>query len=173
MSDSEELDDFELQVAAARVIYEGTHGMTMNMLAKETGIEVKVLKSTARSEGWRKRHETKNGTIPEVAALAEQLKKRPIGGAPVSPPDNSHALVSEVLPSEASEVEARHKQELMIARTLVAESLKLRDTNPSRAFDRAKLAKITSESLNIIHTGERKLFGLDRDKAPGVEINRE
>lgn len=49
----------------------------------------------------------------------------------------------------------RHRKEWSVSRGLVGEAVSKRD------FDRAKLAKITSETLKIIQDGERKAWGLD------------
>jgi hypothetical protein len=52
----------------------------------------------------------------------------------------------------------------------------LRTEDTAKAFDRAKLAKITAETLMIVQNGERKAWGLDVGELPAgavVVIERE
>lgn len=54
-----------------------------------------------------------------------------------------------------AELIERHRKEWQIARGLSAEAVKARD------FDKAKLAKITTETIKLIQEGERRAWGLD------------
>jgi hypothetical protein len=56
---------------------------------------------------------------------------------------------------------ARHRLEWNVSRVLSNEALKERKGNTKDAFDKAKLAKISTEIIKIRQDGERKAWGLD------------
>jgi hypothetical protein len=58
------------------------------------------------------------------------------------------------------EVLSRHRQEAALPRRLAYEAVKSHD------FEKAKLAKITSETILNIHKIERQAYGLDTDEQP-------
>jgi hypothetical protein len=60
-----------------------------------------------------------------------------------------------------AEVIARHRREWQIAAILRNEALQDRKVDVKAAFDKAKLAKITTEMLKIQQDGERKAWGLE------------
>lgn len=79
---------------------------------------------------------------PDAGTLAPD--KKPQDVLPVPDPVQARA-----------EVINRHRREWSVSRGLVGEAVGKRD------FERAKLAKITSETLSIIQKGERAAWGLD------------
>jgi len=56
---------------------------------------------------------------------------------------------------------ARHREEWKIPRMLLQESFTSRIGGTKDAFEKAKLAKITTEAIKIRQDGERKAWGLD------------
>lgn len=67
-----------------------------------------------------------------------------------------------------AEVIARHRQEWRVVAALRNEALAIRNTDAALAFEKAKLAKITSEMTKIQQDGERKAWGLDIAVDPSV-----
>lgn len=161
---SEDLSDYEARLQAARILYEGTRGMSLADLSVQTDIPLRLLKQRSRDDGWRKRQETANGgQTADAEAVAEAFKTAP-------PPETTtdKAVVVETanhvgapMPSVIDEVLERHRREWAAPRGLSAEALRLRESNPSKAFERAKMAKITAETLKLVQDGERKAYGID------------
>lgn len=171
--------DHSALLASARIIYEGTHGLTMAQLAERTGLPLRTLKQAARDEGWRKKQVTKNGGVTEDALAAEKaVGQHAQAVAEQVAEDNRQMeantkaadLIIAPLPGELNELLERHRKEWTVARSLSAEAVRTRLTNPGQAFDRAKLAKITAETLKLVQEGERKAFGLDKDVPSGVVV---
>lgn len=157
---------FETTLSYARDLYEGTHGMTIAMLSDITQIAPRTLKIYSSDQNWKKELETKTGATSEAALKArahfsgQQLMREKEGEENQTPADDG-ALV-EALPTEREALLARHKAEWKVPRTMANEAVLLRTTNPMAAFERAKMAKITSESLQIIQNGERRAHGIDK-----------
>lgn len=78
------------------------------------------------------------------------VKEKEAAGTPVTVPPGTPDPVA-----ERASIIARHRREWGVSRGLVGEAVGKRD------FERAKLAKITSETLSIIQKGERAAWGLD------------
>lgn len=160
-------------IAAARDLYEGTHQLTMADLAEMTGISVRVLRQARRDQNWQKALETKTGATTEAALaaanvfrerqLAPIVAKAPAAGSIAE--EDVKALI-EPLPAEVDEVLKRHRDEWKAPRAMVVESVRMRDSDPFKSFERAKLAKITAETLKIVQDGERKAHGIDVGTQP-------
>jgi hypothetical protein len=56
---------------------------------------------------------------------------------------------------------SRHRQEWNVSRVLLNEAIADRKGNTKEAFEKAKLAKISTEIIKIRQDGERKAWGLD------------
>lgn len=149
--------------AAARALYEGTHGMTMAELSKITGIPARTLRLRARDEDWKKELETKTGkTTDSALAAAEFFQGRAeLVVAEVAETDSAVQVLADPLPAERDQLLKRHRDEWAAPRAMSIEAVRMRDSDPIRAMERAKLAKITSETLKIVQDGERKAHGLD------------
>lgn len=83
--------------------------------------------------------------------------------------------VKAIADNALSEMLERHLREWMIPRSLSAEAVRNRRSDPARSFETAKLAKITAETLQIVQNGERKAAGLDgkdQEKGHTVVIDR-
>ena len=161
-------NDFETRIAAARILYEGTHGMSLGQLAEVSGIPKRTLQIYSRDQSWTKLLETKHGgSTPEAQEAAAMFAGQAVEQAKVAADtqgvldENSKAL-TDPLPAEREALLARHKEEWKVPRALSAQAMKLAATNPMQAFERAKLAKITSENLTLVQNGERKAYGIDK-----------
>jgi hypothetical protein len=159
-------EEFETHIGAARILYEGTHGMTIAQLSEITQIAPRTLKIYCRDQNWKKDLETKHGGSTEAAQQAaamfqgEQFEREQNG---VTEAEAVNELTAP-LPTEREALLERHKAEWSVPRTMASEAVRLRATNPMGAFERAKMAKITGETLKIIQDGERRAHGID--KAP-------
>ena len=172
---SDDLSDYEARLQAARILYEGTRGMSLADLSVQTDIPLRLLKQRSRDEGWRKRLEIANGgQTADAAAMSEAFKT-----APPPEPTTDQAVVVETanhvgapMPSVIDEVLERHRREWAAPRGLSAEAMRLRDSEPGKAFERAKMAKITAETLKLVQDGERKAYGIDagHDLPPGSVV---
>lgn len=158
------------RIADARAIYEGTHQLTMNELAEVTGIPKRVLASHSRAESWVKQvKEGQNSDarqaverFAEWRALALEVAAAPRGEATEVVPDLARPMVEDAL----SKLLERHKHELMAPRAISAEAIKIRNSDPDGAFQKAKLAKITAETLDLLHKAERRAWGIDDRETP-------
>lgn len=177
MSDETE---FETRIAYARTLYEGTHGMTMAELAVMTGLPKRTLMIHARDGEWRKLLETKSGGSTEAAKEAakffagERAERAGETAAAEETSNENSDLLTAPRPTDNDALLARHQKEWDVPRTLSAQAMRMANTDPMKAFERAKLAKITSENLTLVHNGERKAYGIDKaGSAHTVVIERE
>lgn len=160
--------------ASARRIYEGTHGLTMQDLSTMTGIDRKMLSRVSRSEGWKKKQHTKHGgaspvAIESVKQLHDAITRQSETHPPQVTEEQVQSLAGQVMPDQTGEILDRHLKELAIVRALVVEAVKMRDSNPIKAFDRARLAKSVGDTLQVVHDGERRAMGISaNDKANKV-----
>lgn len=173
---------------AARLAWESDPNMTMGRLADVLGItkqsvHARIKKAAAAGDPWEKQQ-----ALSDLAARAQRIADRQAARASADDagkPDKADRSVSkkadepDIPPipdadtpvNQRAEVIARHRREWSVVRGLSGEAIKGRD------FERAKLAKITSETLKIMQDGERKAWGLDaidpEKQAPVVVIERE
>lgn len=163
--------DFPNRLADARVVYEGTNGLSMNDLAELTGLPRRALTVQSRSEGWAKK--VKEGQSPEAAAAVARFAEwRELVERATSSPaveDSTAAQITQPLQEDAlGSLLERHRKEWSAMRALAGEAVRLRDTDPIRSFERAKLAKILTEQMDIVQKGERRAWGVDeKDLPPG------
>ena len=156
--------------AAARALYEGDPNISLRGVAEETGIPFDTLEGWCWREKWRKPVEPM-GERAQLAADNYTGKMSELGPE-ASAEDKA---VAEVQAREQTAVDLRaqvldrHRKEWAAPRQLSYEAVKARD------FEKAKLAKITSETLKIIQDGERKAWGLDvaAEKAVTVVVERD
>lgn len=185
---------------AARQAWETTPTMTATGLGEALGVSRQAVlkrmrKDEAAGKPWEKRvtmaevaeraqalaDKQQAAEVPEVAEVAQSSPD----GSSVTPASNQKKIAREAQAAGAAqppaattptfpdpvaqraEVIAKHRREWGIPRGLVSEAV------GSRNFDKAKLAKITSETLQIIQKGERTAWGLDSldpDDKPAVVI---
>lgn len=168
----------EQQIAAARAVYENTHGMTMEDLSEKIGVPARTLKQWKRDQKWRKKQTTRPG---ELADEVKELTAIMTGKAKAqerAEPSEDDVRTAEIIlaPSvgDLNQILDRHRKEWTVARSMASEAVRLRDVDPLKSFERAKLAKITAETLKLIQEGERRANGMDApDTAtPVVVIDR-
>lgn len=104
--------------------------------------------------------------LPESMGDTPLLKKKTASPITEKPPTLPTAAMREEVEDMAVGIRAkvldRHRREWDGARNLIYQAIKAAD------FDKAKLAKITSEAIKIVQDGERKAWGLDAgDMPPG------
>lgn len=166
-------------ISAARVLYEGTPGMTLAKVAAQVGLNVNLINKTAVDDGWRKNY-IKGEVTAEAQALADKYTEAAASLGPVITADESAAITQKLTIEDAiakrAEILSRHRSEWAAPRGMSAEAVRMRDTDPIKAFERAKMAKITSETIKIVQDGERKAWGIDVGELPDgavVVIERE
>lgn len=162
MQDPEEL------LIAARDLYEGTHGLSMADVTDMTGIPRRTLSMRARDEDWTKKRETKSGkpTQEAVEAAAFFRERHQQNQLVTEEVNDSTSVLADPLPAEREQLLKRHREEWVAPRAMVGEAVRLRVTDPFKAMERAKLAKIAAETLKIVQDGERKSHGLDVGDIP-------
>lgn len=163
----------EKRWVAARALYEGTPGMTMAKLAEKTGLGKSSLERKANEQGWKKNFVM--GQMTEEAQKAADMFAQKVDEfGPEITAEEKQKIATEVVHQVAVDVRAevldRHRREWAIPRKLSQEAVLLRDLKPGEAFDRAKMAKITAETLKILQDGERKAWGLDVGELPPGDV---
>lgn len=155
--------DPEYILSCARDLYEGTHGMSMAKLAEITSIPRRTLGLRARQEDWAKKQSTKTGDSTEAAIrAAEFFADREHEIVAAEEETNAHIQVlTDPLPAEREALLERHRKEWIAPRAMSTEAIQIRNQDPLKAMERAKLAKITAETLKIVQDGERKSHGMD------------
>ena len=120
----------------------------MGELSRRYGVTKAAISQRAKKEGW----------LQDVSGVVDRLAEAKLNGVlnTVNPQKKAEAL------DRAAEAKAavmvRHKQEWERHQALIDEALAEGD------FGKAKLAKITAETLKIRQEGERKAWGI-QDKA--------
>lgn len=161
-------------IAAAKALYEGDPSITKRQVAEEMGIPYATLDKwskggdTGTDDKWVKRTAENMSERAKAAADTYRGKLSELG--PEITTEQQKQAMDEAADETAVELRAkvleRHRKEWGIPRGLVNEAVKARD------FNKAKLAKITSETLKLIQDGERKAWGIDSgpDGATKVQV---
>jgi len=150
------------QKVAARTMYETDPAMSKEKLAKHFGVSKGVIDRLSLDEGWNKAE-----NVAVMSEAAQHLADRAGNALQVIEGEATEEKVAEVQRDLSAEhgaqlradVLSRHRKEWQIPRVLSQEAV--RDRN----FERAKLAKITAETLKIVQEGERKAWGLDQGES--------
>jgi len=163
----------------ARTLWEADPTLTQAALARMLNVSKVQVTKHVKAQGWKKLKEQQGAEqvvrqraysrADERVAEAEQMEaaisapppEHP--NAPAIPPPPASAMVDTAVEMRAKILE-RHRRELDGARARVYKALKIQDVKD--AFDEAKVAKITSETLKIIQDAERKAWGLDNEAKP-------
>lgn len=128
-------------------------GASQADLSRRHGVSRKAIQKHITAEGWT---QDVSGTIDR---MAEAKAAGIVAGCDPKKKAEAFARASDA----KAAVMVRHKQEWERHQTLIDEALAEGD------FDKAKLAKITAETLKIRQEGERKAWGI-QDKA-GTEVS--
>lgn len=125
-------------------------GASQSELSRRHGLSRTAIQKRIRAEGW----------MRDVSETIDRLTAARVAGvvAGCNPQKKAEAL--ERAADAKAAVIMRHKAEWERHRTIMDEALAASD------FERAKLAKITAETLRIRQDGERRAWGIDRNEAP-------
>lgn len=146
--------------ATARALFEGTPGATCEWIAEQVGCSAGHVRRWKAEGRWSPAVKR----LPNMAALAIaaankiEVKMSELG-KPLSDEVAASEASKEVAESMAVDIRTqvidRHRREWAAPRKLAYEAIQ------SGNFDRAKLAKITSETLTLIQHGECRAYGID------------
>lgn len=156
--------------AAARALYEATPGATCQTVADETKLPVGTIRRWKSEGEWKSAARTLPDLPGRAGALANTFKVRMSElGKPMSDEVAASEASKELSQEYAVDIRAavldRHRKEWAAPRKIAYEAMTKGD------FDRAKLAKISAETLSLIQTGECRAYGLDHG-ARGADGNR-
>ena len=133
-------------------------GASQSDLSKRYGVSRKAIQKHNTAEGWT---QDVSGTINR---MAEAKVAGIVAGCDPKKKAEAFARASDA----KAAVMVRHKEEWERHQTLIDEALAEGD------FDKAKLAKITAETLKIRQEGERKAWGVqdraETEVSGGLEI---
>ncbi len=129
-------------------------GSSMGQLAKKYEISKPAISQRAKRECW----------TQDISGAVNRLTEAKVNGLvnTVNPQKKAEAL--DAAAEKKAEVILRHQQEWDVHRKLMNEALTEDD------FEKAKLAKITAETLRIRQEGERKAWGILEKTQSEVEI---
>lgn len=145
------------QWAIARAKWEADPVVTFKDLAQEFGVSVQAVSKRAKDGGWVRRDDTLAQMAARAHAKADKLIDRQVERTV----DSKRAEAEDQRVAVRAQVLERHRSEMNASRKKVYEALQNSD------FEKAKLAKITAEALQIIQNTERKSWGLDAGEHTG------
>lgn len=158
--------------AAARALYEGQPGASCESVAAEIGVPVSTVRRWKSEDGgWKPIAKRLPELSARAAVLANSFKTKMSDlGKPLDDSVAASEVAREVAADVAVDVRAqvidRHRKEWAAPRNIAYQAIK-EATGPgsdvTKAFERAKLAKITSETLTLIQAGECRAFGITQE----------
>ncbi|MCH5277748.1 MAG: hypothetical protein J1E80_07945 [Desulfovibrionaceae bacterium] len=119
-------------------------GSTMGRIAKRHGVDKAAISRRARKENW----------TQDLSAVVARRAQEKVNGTVNTVDPKKRAEAVDRAADALKAVMLRHKEEWERHRVLMDEALAAGD------FDRAKLAKITAETLKIRQEGERRAWGI-------------
>lgn len=167
------VDDMASRRAAARALFEGQPGAMIDTVAAEVGVEPKLIRAWKAEGKWVVATKAAAGLSARAAELANNFKVRMSQiGTPLSDEVAAAEAAREVGQEFAVDVRAevlsRHRKEWAAPRKVAYEALQQAGKGDvAGAFERAKLAKITAETLTLVQVGECRAFGLNHDARAG------
>lgn len=167
------VDDMASRRAAARALFEGQPGATIDTVAAEVGVEPKLIRAWKAEGKWVVATKAAAGLSARAAELANNFKVRMSQiGTPLSDEVAAAEAAREVGQEFATDIRAevlsRHRKEWAAPRKVAYEALQQAGKGDvAGAFERAKLAKITAETLTLVQVGECRAFGLNHDARAG------
>lgn len=156
--------------AAIRAIYEGTPGATRASVAAATGVPERILRKWQEADGGWARPCRARKEIPNLPGkVAEAVNKIKVKmselGKPMSDEvaltEASKELAEEIAVDVRAQVLDRHRKEWAAPRNIAYDAMQKGD------FERAKLAKISAETLSLIQSGECRAYGITADARTG------
>ena len=166
---------------AARALYETTPDITLQQIAERLGVKISDVRAWRDADKvagnpWKLAHVwEKPGVTAKVNDVSDRVKAEL-----AAVKQEADAEAREVAEVKVDEVETtksalrdRHRREWIGPRSLAYQSMRLAQSGAvAAAFDLAKLAKISAETIAIIQQGELRALGLG-DEKPTVVIERE
>lgn len=145
--------------AAARALFEGTPGATCQSVSIEMKVPVGTVRRWKSEDGWTPAARTILNLPGRAGALADTFKvKMSQLGKPLSDEVAAEEAAKEMSNEFAVDVRAnlldRHRKEWAAPRKLIYEAVQKGD------IDKARLAKITGETLQLIQAGECRAYGM-------------
>lgn len=167
------VDDLASRRAAARALFEGQPGSTIETVAAEVGVDPKVIKAWKADGKWVTSARAMAGMSARAGELANNFKVRmselgqPLDNE-VAAAEVAAAASQEFAVDVRAEVLARHRKEWAAPRKVAYEALQQAGKGDvAGGFERAKLAKITAETLTLVQVGECRAFGINHDARAG------
>lgn len=154
------------RMAAARAVFEGKPRSTLNTTAEEAGVPLYWVRRWAREQGWAKASRAMPGLSAMAAAAADRFQRKmselgkPLDDA-VAAQEAARETAAEVAVDVRAQVLDRHRKEWSAPRKIAYEAVQKGD------FERAKLAKITAETLKLIQDGECRAYGITQEARGG------
>jgi len=148
--------------AAARAMFEGVPGATCETVAAEVGVPVGTMRRWKAEGNWVPAVKSLPAMSARAGAMADSWKlKMSEIGRPLDDEVAAAEAARDVAVDLAVDVRAqvidRHRKEWAAPRKIAYEAIQKGD------FERAKLAKISAETLTLIQAGECKAFGITPD----------
>jgi hypothetical protein len=146
----------------ARKQYEGKPYTTDESVAAEVGVPPYWVRRWRREGRWAKAGRAVPGLIGMAVAAADNVKVRMSElGKPLDDEVAAQEAAREAATEFAVDVRAnvleRHRKEWAAPRKIAYEAVQRGD------FERAKLAKITAETLTLIQGGECRAYGINHE----------
>lgn len=158
--------------ATARALWEGVPNASCASVAAEMDVPEYAVQRWKREGGWVKTHQRMPGMSARAHAVADSYTEKvaeAVGatGEPANAPVTIEVAQQSVADGFAVDVRGqllnRHRQEWSAPRKLAYDAIKAAGTpgsDPVAAFEKAKLAKITAETLTLIQSGELRAYGM-------------
>lgn len=141
----------------ARTLWEGEPSATFASVARAIGGSKVSVSRWAEAEGWEKLKPDMQGLMAHRAVDNYERNLKLHGPNPTE--EQKQQASAQASQDTAIEIRKavleRHQKEWSAPRTISYEAIK------ERNFEKAKLAKITAETLLLIQSGERKAYGMD------------
>jgi hypothetical protein len=160
------------RMAAARALFESIPLSTPETVAAEAGVAPYWVRRWRREGDWKKAIRA----LPDLSARAGQLAdnfktKMSDLGKPLDDATASREVSADLATDFAVDVRAqvldRHRKEWAAPRAIAYKAIKEAEQDVAKGFERAKLAKITSETLTLIQGGECRAYGINHDARAG------
>jgi AcrR family transcriptional regulator len=162
-------EDLARRRAAARALFEGQPGATLDTVAAEVGVEVKMVRAWKGAGKWSPAPKAMPNLSARAGQLADAFKVRMSQlGKPltdeVAAAEAAREASEEFAVDVRAEVLSRHRKEWAAPRKVAYEALQQAGKGDvAGGFERAKLAKITAETLTLVQVGECRAYGLNHD----------
>lgn len=163
------------RMAAARGLFESIPLATVDTVAAEVGVAVYWVRRWRREAGWKKAIRALPDLSARAGELADTFKTKMSDlGKPLDDAAAAREVSADVSNDFAVDVRAqvleRHRKEWAAPRQIAYQAIKEATGergDVAKAFERAKLAKITSETLTLIQGGECRAYGINHDARAG------